>query len=431
MVVEKDVASVARSDILDPEEPPPVDTGQEEELLEEPDSEGDDVAEPDKTGALGPGDSPGDAEQSDEESEEGESDDDASFNTAPGYTAAGSTGSHDTNVPAANLDGTRESYFDSQEQCMCRLSQKVNGEVVLCGWPRLTCPRRTHRGRPIDAPQRGSSGWYLTAWNAGKAILDAVESMLISDEDHQAAKVANSQALKLLAITQGSANKARAEVAASLKQSMVTLDSNVIVETINADSDEEVDEATSPPKTPRQDLISRMARAAETLKEDGFVPQPVGTPSPAPQVPKKASFGPPPPPSVPSSSSSSAMNSEVSTLLRRLIQKFDNMATTQESVLKTQDLLARTTAKQETERETLRETIPRREPLIAPSTSCRRKKTRFYAVAKGRQTGIFTQWAEVVRSVSGYSGALTKTFREYDRAEEWLYKHTPRGHLRG
>jgi hypothetical protein len=230
----------------------------------------------------------------------------------------------------------------------------------------------------------------MTAWNSGGTILDAVESTRLSEEDHQAVKVANSQALKLLAITQGSANKERAEVAATPKQSTVTIDPNVVVETIQDDSEDEAEEATSPLKTPRQDLISRMARAAETLREDGFTPEPLTTPGPTHKVPKKTVFGPPPPPPpAPSANASGALNSEVSTLLRGLIQRFDSMATTQESVLKTQDLLARTIAKQETARENSDAAVPKREPLIAPSTTRRKKKTRYHA--KGRQTGIFTQ----------------------------------------
>jgi hypothetical protein len=90
----------------------------------------------------------------------------------------------------------------------------------------------------------------MTAWNSGRTILDAVESTRLSEEDHKAVKVANSQALKLLAITQGSANKERAEVAATPKQSTVTIDPNVVVETIQDDSDDEADEATSPLKIP-------------------------------------------------------------------------------------------------------------------------------------------------------------------------------------
>jgi hypothetical protein len=43
----------------------------------------------------------------------------------------------------------------------------------------------------------------------------------------------------------------------------------------------------------------------------------------------------------------------------------------------------------------------------------------FYAVVKGRHTGIFDNWKAVLVSVSGFAGAKYKSFRHRDSAEEW------------
>jgi ribonuclease HI len=45
---------------------------------------------------------------------------------------------------------------------------------------------------------------------------------------------------------------------------------------------------------------------------------------------------------------------------------------------------------------------------------------RWYAVAIGRETGIFSSWAEVEPLVSGFSGALHKSFHHRRQAETWL-----------
>jgi hypothetical protein len=52
-----------------------------------------------------------------------------------------------------------------------------------------------------------------------------------------------------------------------------------------------------------------------------------------------------------------------------------------------------------------------------PSSNVRR----FFAVVKGRQTGVFTCWHKVLKLVKGYPGAVHKRFRrEEDYAHEWL-----------
>lgn len=45
---------------------------------------------------------------------------------------------------------------------------------------------------------------------------------------------------------------------------------------------------------------------------------------------------------------------------------------------------------------------------------------KFYAVRRGRRTGIFDSWDQVARSVNGYSGAEHKSFKSKEEAEHWL-----------
>ena len=44
----------------------------------------------------------------------------------------------------------------------------------------------------------------------------------------------------------------------------------------------------------------------------------------------------------------------------------------------------------------------------------------YYAVAKGRTTGIFTTWDEAKREVTGYKGAVFKKFKTLAEAEAFL-----------
>lgn len=46
--------------------------------------------------------------------------------------------------------------------------------------------------------------------------------------------------------------------------------------------------------------------------------------------------------------------------------------------------------------------------------------SKYYAVAIGRKTGIFTMWNEVKTLVDGYQGARHKSFKTYDEANNYL-----------
>lgn len=45
---------------------------------------------------------------------------------------------------------------------------------------------------------------------------------------------------------------------------------------------------------------------------------------------------------------------------------------------------------------------------------------KYYAVIKGRTPGIFNNWSETEKSVSGYSGAIFKSFGTLQEAQEYL-----------
>ena len=53
---------------------------------------------------------------------------------------------------------------------------------------------------------------------------------------------------------------------------------------------------------------------------------------------------------------------------------------------------------------------------------------KFYAVAAGREPGIYTQWPEAERQVRGFPGAKFKGFASRAEAEAWLEAplHSPR-----
>lgn len=46
--------------------------------------------------------------------------------------------------------------------------------------------------------------------------------------------------------------------------------------------------------------------------------------------------------------------------------------------------------------------------------------TKYYAVKKGHQTGLFETWTECERQVKGYPGAQFKSFKTKEEAERWL-----------
>jgi hypothetical protein len=124
-------------------------------------------------------------------------------------------------------------------------------------------------------------------------------------------------------------------------------------------------------------------------------------------------------------------------LLTTLLAKFDDMTTQQTVMMQEQNTLllrmseqAEQGRRQQEEIERIRRTAaepkPReqihnkRVPANVSIPSEESKAPRYYAVAKGRKTGIFTRWREAKKSVKGFSGATHKRFRTLATAEHWL-----------
>ncbi|PUU79898.1 Caulimovirus viroplasmin-domain-containing protein [Tuber borchii] len=57
-----------------------------------------------------------------------------------------------------------------------------------------------------------------------------------------------------------------------------------------------------------------------------------------------------------------------------------------------------------------------------PRGASARKKTKFYAVYKGRNAGIFDDWDETRLQVEGFSEATFKGFSSHAEAESWIYE---------
>ena len=50
-------------------------------------------------------------------------------------------------------------------------------------------------------------------------------------------------------------------------------------------------------------------------------------------------------------------------------------------------------------------------------------KKNFYAVAKGRQIGVYETWAECKAQVDGFKGAMYAGFETVDEAQDFLDEH--------
>jgi len=61
-------------------------------------------------------------------------------------------------------------------------------------------------------------------------------------------------------------------------------------------------------------------------------------------------------------------------------------------------------------------------PTVRPK---KKKKSRFYAVCRGRQVGVYTDYAEYQDQVLGYKGCEGRTFNSRAQAETWLREELP------
>lgn len=77
-----------------------------------------------------------------------------------------------------------------------------------------------------------------------------------------------------------------------------------------------------------------------------------------------------------------------------------------------------------TKKEEAEEYVKARRPekSVFPSD---RSAAKFYAVARGKTIGIFTDYEEVKKSITGYPQPLYKKFENYEEAETYFYKYQP------
>jgi Caulimovirus viroplasmin len=54
----------------------------------------------------------------------------------------------------------------------------------------------------------------------------------------------------------------------------------------------------------------------------------------------------------------------------------------------------------------------------------------YYAVAKGRQTGVYVEWDEASKAVSGFSNAVHKKFKSLDAAMKFAGSYGTKAILR-
>jgi hypothetical protein len=58
--------------------------------------------------------------------------------------------------------------------------------------------------------------------------------------------------------------------------------------------------------------------------------------------------------------------------------------------------------------------------VSVPSRNRRNDHEQYYAILKGRTSGVFTRWRDAEKSIKGYSGAIYKRFRSEREAHRWL-----------
>ncbi|KIV99555.1 hypothetical protein, variant [Verruconis gallopava] len=57
------------------------------------------------------------------------------------------------------------------------------------------------------------------------------------------------------------------------------------------------------------------------------------------------------------------------------------------------------------------------------ATHANKSKMKYYAVAEGRNSGIYTDWPSAEQQIRGYSGAVYKSFRTHEEAEDFINSH--------
>jgi hypothetical protein len=311
-------------------------------------------------------------------------DNESDIDLRPDDLDGGSEATEDT-TSAVRPGDVGMQLFD-ESCCLCRMTVKSRGRTLLCGYPATSCKRKGHPAKRRSLDNVGIPGVYLATWNSNKAVLNAVEDTYLTPDQWQVQRALNRQVMEEMAASQ-STNKAQlGEAVRDRTPPAVHL--NLVPEILGPSGSD----------TPRTDLMKQWGAAL--------------TPSPLKQGTKQA------PQSEPS----------VSVLLATLIDKFDDLQAGLKGTLERnhEGLVAELRARppQPTSASVV---IPRSvsppplSDVAFPIDLTKKKNTnRFYAVAIGRQTGVFTNWRSVRKSVAGFPGAVHKRFRREDDARTWL-----------
>jgi hypothetical protein len=286
--------------------------------------------------------------------------------------------------------------------CGVRMSVKTpEGEPLFCGYVAENCRCPKHQQKRFDAEQCVAPGVYSGVLNSTKKVIDGIVSSWISLEDRKRQAAETYQDLAGAVIT--SAQKRLAEDRAAQKTPSV----------IQFKLDEQPSEKSVP--TPRQALINSWAAASEspTRNERALKPNAPGDPDDQTQTV---------PPDV--EHLISELTTQIQTLVtqqaasqRDLLTAVQKMAITTASVPR--DKPARTTRVRSSQPTTTRTQSrsavqePEREP-VPPLTA------KWYAVSKGRETGVFSSWKRVHVSIIGHPGAKFRRFKTRPEAESWL-----------
>jgi hypothetical protein len=282
---------------------------------------------------------------------------------------------------------------------MCRVvmtSRTPEGQLLFCGHPADTCTRRTHQVKQLDGSTRAELGVYEGVLNSNKKVVDGILETFQSLEARDLQTQANLAAME--ALLYESARKQKAESSSHPRTPTVL--------SFNLDAQKEPASVHSPRQAQmaswRDTLDGPTPLSSALQTSGGHVPvePPTTIPPPTPGLPVKqreVAAGDPTPPTL---------SDEVERLTAAMSHKLDLWQTQQEkmsrNLIKEVQTAIRTTAEP-------RSDIPRREtappPMnrapspadlprtvrVASSRPPVGTPRRFYAVVRGRTTGILTE----------------------------------------
>jgi hypothetical protein len=345
-------------------------------------------------------------------------------------------------VDALNVVGL--ALYD-RSRCLVELSQKVKGHHIYCGHPRHTCPRPKHRVLQEIPGKTGPTGVYQQLPNAKGTGFDAVADTLTSIEELETQRQANRANLEQI----GASNSKMASEDAARTRSppVVRIDTTPRGPRASQISDwsKNLPETPEPRTAPAQ---QGPAVPAQPKAPPQIHTLPVTTPRPAAPTPTPAARAPlptPAPPMIPRAQLPASRpvvlpavtqsDPAVVALLAKLVEQVDQMTVSQTQMAKNNTILMeqlsaqRDTAEQQRQHIQELQTAPKTQPQARPDyvpanvsipsePSTRAQK--YYAVARGRTTGVFTRWKDAEKSVKGFSGAIHKRFKTEDAAMAWI-----------